>query len=78
MKAAVSHLEQSYGEIWNSIKRKSVTCNSKGDVHDIGKNLVDNTWNNGYDIVDLEYVTPEKLREVILEEKPDFIGLLDY
>ena len=77
MKAAVSHLEQYMEKSETVSKGKVLLATVKGDVHDIGKNLVGIILgNNGYDIVDLGInVTPEKLREVILEEKPDFIGL---
>ena len=77
MKVAVSYLEK-YMEKSDSIKKgKVLLATVKGDVHDIGKNLVGIILgNNGYDIIDLGInVTPEKLREVILEEKPDYIGL---
>lgn len=49
----------------------------KGDVHDIGKNLVDIILsNNGYKVVDLGIkVTPQELIEAIRKENPDIIGL---
>ena len=58
-------------------KGKLVLATVKGDVHDIGKNLVEIILsNNGYKVVDFGIkVTPAKLIEVIREEKPDFIGL---
>ena len=54
-----------------------VLATVKGDVHDIGKNLVDIILsNNGYKVVDLGIkVTPAQLIEAIREEKPDFVGL---
>ena len=59
------------------LERENGTCYSKGDVHDIGKNLVDIILsNNGYKVVDLGIkVTPAQLIEAIRKEKPDFIGL---
>lgn len=58
-------------------KGKMVLATVKGDVHDIGKNLVDIILsNNGYKVVDLGIkVTPAQLIEAIRKEKPDFIGL---
>ena len=54
-----------------------VLATVKGDVHDIGKNLVDIILsNNGYKVVDLGIkVTPAQLIEAIRAEQPDFIGL---
>ena len=54
-----------------------VLATVKGDVHDIGKNLVDIILsNNGYKVIDLGIkVTPTQLIEAIRKEKPDFIGL---
>jgi 5-methyltetrahydrofolate--homocysteine methyltransferase len=49
----------------------------KGDVHDIGKNLVDIILsNNGYAVVNLGIkVPPERLAEAYAEHRPDLIGL---
>jgi len=49
----------------------------KGDVHDIGKNLVEIILkNNGYDVVNLGIkVPPEELIKAYQEHKPDAIGL---
>ncbi len=49
----------------------------KGDVHDIGKNLVDMILaNNGYEVVNLGIkVPPETLIEAVNTHHPDFIGL---
>lgn len=78
MKAAVAHLEQFMEKDEESAgKGKMVLATVKGDVHDIGKNLVDIILsNNGYKVVDLGIkVTPAQLIEAIRKEKPDFIGL---
>ncbi len=78
MKAAVAHLEQFMEKNEDSSgKGKMVLATVKGDVHDIGKNLVDIILsNNGYKVVDLGIkVTPSQLIEAIRKEKPDFIGL---
>ncbi|SOB98705.1 methionine synthase (B12-dependent) [Ureibacillus xyleni] len=78
MKAAVAHLEQYMEKNEESSgKGKIVLATVKGDVHDIGKNLVDIILsNNGYKVVDLGIkVTPAQLIEAIRKEKPDFVGL---
>ena len=77
MKAAVSHLEQ-FMEKADSAKRgKVVLATVKGDVHDIGKNLVEIIFkNNGYDVVNLGIkVPPEDLIRAYQEHRPDAIGL---
>ncbi len=77
MKAAVSHLEQ-FMEKADSAKRgKVVLATVKGDVHDIGKNLVEIIFkNNGYDVVNLGIkVPPEELIKAYQEHRPDAIGL---
>ena len=54
MKAAVSHLEPHMEKIEGSQKGTMVIATVKGDVHDIGKNLVDIILtNNGYKVVNL-------------------------
>ncbi|WP_455675341.1 methionine synthase [Pradoshia sp.] len=78
MKAAVSQLEPlmtSSGD--KSVKGKMVLATVKGDVHDIGKNLVDIILsNNGYEVVDLGIkVTPQTLIETVRKENPTIIGL---
>ena len=51
MKTAVSHLEQYMEKSETSAKGKLVLATVKGDVHDIGKNLVDIICtNNGYEV----------------------------
>jgi 5-methyltetrahydrofolate--homocysteine methyltransferase len=49
----------------------------KGDVHDIGKNLVEIIWsNNGYQVINLGIkVPPDVLITAYREHKPDAIGL---
>jgi 5-methyltetrahydrofolate--homocysteine methyltransferase len=78
MKAAVSHLEphMEKGDV-SATKGKIILATVKGDVHDIGKNLVDIILsNNGYDVVDLGIkVTPTELVKAIQREKPDMVGL---
>jgi len=77
MKAAVSHLEQFMEKADTAKRGKIVLATVKGDVHDIGKNLVEIILkNNGFDVVNLGIkVPPEKLIEAFQEHKPDAIGL---
>ncbi|MBT2679467.1 methionine synthase [Bacillus sp. ISL-35] len=78
MKAAVSHLEPHMEKNeTTAAKGKVLLATVKGDVHDIGKNLVDIILsNNGYDVVDLGIkVAPTALIEAIKKEKPDIVGL---
>jgi 5-methyltetrahydrofolate--homocysteine methyltransferase len=77
MKAAVAHLEPYMEKKEASVKGKILLATVKGDVHDIGKNLVDIIFtNNGYEVVNLGIkVPPEKLIQAYREEKPDSIGL---
>jgi 5-methyltetrahydrofolate--homocysteine methyltransferase len=58
-------------------KGKVILATVKGDVHDIGKNLVDIILtNNGYKVIDLGInVAPNTLIEVVRKENPDIIGL---
>jgi 5-methyltetrahydrofolate--homocysteine methyltransferase len=54
MKAAVAHLEPHMEKVESSSKGKLLIATVKGDVHDIGKNLVDIILtNNGYQVVNL-------------------------
>jgi len=60
-----------------SSKGKVLMATVKGDVHDIGKNIVGVVLGcNGYDIVDLGVmVSAEKILKTAIEEKVDIIGL---
>ncbi len=54
MKAAVRHLEPHMEKADQGGKGRVVLATVKGDVHDIGKNLVDIILtNNGYEVVNL-------------------------
>jgi 5-methyltetrahydrofolate--homocysteine methyltransferase len=77
MKAAVSHLEQFMEKADTAKRGKVVLATVKGDVHDIGKNLVEIILkNNGYDVVNLGIkVPPEELIKAYAEHRPDAIGL---
>jgi len=79
MKQAVAWLnpfieaEKTQGEA----KGKILLATVKGDVHDIGKNIVGVVLGcNGYDIVDLGVMVPcEKILQTAIDEKVDIIGL---
>jgi len=77
MKAAVSYLEPHMEKSETTGKGTIVLATVKGDVHDIGKNLVDIILsNNGYRVINLGIkVPPEELIKAYREHRPDAIGL---
>ena len=79
MKAAVAHLEpyMDKEEADDSGKGKFVIATVKGDVHDIGKNLVDIILsNNGYKVVNLGIKQPvESIIKAYEEHQPDCIAM---
>ncbi|NOU99050.1 methionine synthase [Paenibacillus planticolens] len=77
MKASVSFLEPFMEKSETAVKGKIILATVKGDVHDIGKNLVEIILsNNGYKIVNLGIkVPPEQIIEAYRREKADAIGL---
>ncbi len=77
MKAAVAHLEPHMEKAESATKGKIVLATVKGDVHDIGKNLVDIILgNNGFKIINLGIkVPPEELIRAYQQHQPDAIGL---
>ncbi|HKY03515.1 MAG TPA: homocysteine S-methyltransferase family protein, partial [Blastocatellia bacterium] len=77
MKAAVSHLEQFMERSEQSARGRVILATVKGDVHDIGKNLVDIILsNNGYTVINLGIkVPPETIIKAVREHRPDAIGL---
>ena len=77
MKAAVGHLEQFMERTESATRGSIVLATVKGDVHDIGKNLVEIIWkNNGYRIINLGIkVPPEDLIAAYHAHKPDAFGL---
>jgi len=77
MKAAVSYLESFMEKSESSARGKIVLATVKGDVHDIGKNLVEIILsNNGYTVVNLGIKVPsDQLIQAFREHKPDAIGL---
>ncbi len=78
MKAAVAHLEPHMeSDAAGAGKGKIVLATVKGDVHDIGKNLVDIILtNNGYDVVNLGIKQPvQAIIEAAEEHAADVIGM---
>jgi 5-methyltetrahydrofolate--homocysteine methyltransferase len=84
MKKAVAYLipfieaEKTEAEVAaNRAKGKIVMATVKGDVHDIGKNIVGVVLQcNNYDVVDLGVMVPaQKIIDAAIAEKADVIGL---
>jgi 5-methyltetrahydrofolate--homocysteine methyltransferase len=77
MKAAVNHLQQFMEKADTAARGKVILATVKGDVHDIGKNLVEIILsNNGYQVINLGIkVPPEELIKAYEQHKPDVIGL---
>ena len=77
MKAAVNHLQQFMEKADTAARGKIVLATVKGDVHDIGKNLVEIILaNNGYTVVNLGIkVPPDDLIRAFRQHQPDAIGL---
>jgi 5-methyltetrahydrofolate--homocysteine methyltransferase len=77
MKAAVAHLEPKMEKQDGGGKGIMVLATVKGDVHDIGKNLVDIILsNNGYRVVNLGIKQPSNaILAAAREHKADAIGL---
>ena len=77
MKAAVAYLEPHMERSDEGGKGKIVLATVKGDVHDIGKNLVDIILsNNGYDVVNIGIKQPiSAILEAATEHQADVIGM---
>jgi|TARA_B110000263_G_scaffold170519_1_gene148596 5-methyltetrahydrofolate--homocysteine methyltransferase len=80
MKKAVAYLQPFIETEKSEGKRfagRILMATVKGDVHDIGKNIVSIVLScNNYEIIDLGVmVPPEKIIETALKEKVDIIGL---
>ena len=77
MKAAVAVLEPFMDKVEGSTKGTMLLATVRGDVHDIGKNLVDIILsNNGYTVHNIGIKVP--INEIVAkfhETKPDAIGL---
>ncbi|MEV5567911.1 methionine synthase, partial [Streptomyces sp. NPDC052196] len=77
MKAAVAHLEPHMEKTDADGKGTIVLATVRGDVHDIGKNLVDIILsNNGYNVVNLGIKQPvSAILEAAQEHRADVIGM---
>ncbi len=77
MKAAVGFLEPHMERQEGTSRGKILLATVKGDVHDIGKNLVEIILsNNGYDVVNLGIKVPsERIIQAVQEHQPDVLGL---
>jgi 5-methyltetrahydrofolate--homocysteine methyltransferase len=83
MKRAVAYLEpymeaeQAAGGGPPRARGKAVLATVKGDVHDIGKNIVGVVLGcNDYDVVDLGVMVPaERILDTAVEEEADVVGL---
>ncbi len=77
MKRAVAQLENYLDRIEGHTKGKVVIATVFGDVHDIGKSLVNTILtNNGYTVIDLGKQVPvETIIEAAVENEADAIGL---
>ena len=77
MKAAVAHLEPHMERADTSGKGTIVLATVKGDVHDIGKNLVDIILsNNGYTVVNLGIKQPvSAILDAAAEHDADVVGM---
>ncbi len=77
MKKAVGYLEPFMERVAGESRGKILLATVRGDVHDIGKNLVDIILtNNGYTVFNLGIKQPiERILEVAKEHRPDAIGM---
>ncbi|MFD4461792.1 methionine synthase [Nocardia sp. NPDC058480] len=77
MKTAVAHLEPHMEATDDAGKGRIVLATVKGDVHDIGKNLVDIILsNNGYEVVNLGIKQPiATILDAAQDKKADVIGM---
>ncbi|HKB32072.1 MAG TPA: methionine synthase [Streptosporangiaceae bacterium] len=77
MKAAVAYLEPHMDRADEDGKGRIVLATVKGDVHDIGKNLVDIILsNNGYDVVNIGIKQPvSAIVDAAVEHRADAIGM---
>lgn len=77
MKMAVNHLKPFMEKTDVSLRGRVVLATVKGDVHDIGKNLVEIILsNNGFEVINLGIkVPPQDLIEAAKKYQPNIIGL---
>jgi 5-methyltetrahydrofolate--homocysteine methyltransferase len=79
MKAALGHLEPrlKHAKAARAWKGVIILATVKGDIHDIGKNIISLLLkNHGYRIIDLgKDVPPEAIIKAIKNNQPDIVGL---
>ncbi len=77
MKTAVAHLEPHMEHVDDAGKGRIVLATVKGDVHDIGKNLVDIILsNNGYEVLNLGIKQPiASILDVADDKCADVVGM---
>ncbi|CAM3689468.1 methionine synthase [Smaragdicoccus niigatensis] len=77
MKTAVAYLEPHMPVTDDSGKGRIVLATVKGDVHDIGKNLVDIILsNNGYEVINLGIKQPiSTILDAAIDKRADVIGM---
>jgi 5-methyltetrahydrofolate--homocysteine methyltransferase len=77
MKAGFETLKPRLSQKTRSGKGRVVICTVKGDVHDIGKNIVGMMLeNHGFEVIDLGKDVPnETVIDAIIDKKPDILCL---
>jgi 5-methyltetrahydrofolate--homocysteine methyltransferase len=77
MQAGLNLLKPALAASGAKLLGKIVIGTVKGDLHDIGKNLVGMMCQgSGFEVVDLGFnVAPEKFLEAIKAQKPDIVGM---
>ena len=77
MKKALGYLEPHLKKTATAGKGKIIMATIKGDIHDIGKNIVALLLRNyGYNVIDLgKDVSDQKIIDAVKKENPDVVGL---
>ena len=77
MKKALAHLEPHLKKTATAGKGKIIMATVRGDIHDIGKNIVALLLRNyGYDVIDLGKDVPDQtIIDAMKRENPDVVGL---
>jgi 5-methyltetrahydrofolate--homocysteine methyltransferase len=77
MKKALGYLEPQLKKTATASKGKVIIATVKGDIHDIGKNIVALLLRNyGYHVIDLGKDVPDQtIIDIVKKENPDVIGL---
>jgi 5-methyltetrahydrofolate--homocysteine methyltransferase len=77
MQASLSVLKPRFVESGTKMRGKVILGTVKGDLHDIGKNLVGIMLEGaGFEVCDLgKDVDPEAFVNAVKEEKPDIVGM---